>query len=314
MISSNVVNLHYSDDENMNSDERQDSNQSLRLLSSISPSKKRLSKASPDKLNHISPKKRIPLENKSNNRFASKTTKQQIINSRDIQDSNAKRKLLRKSITVTKTGSFAKTNNIKKPDNGLIRYKSLVLDEFNDDDVVVDDFWKRAKERSSTLGIEQELDEPLDAESKSVQKMMNSKDISLYDDPEFVPSKPDKPIVYVDEPHTEFTKEDKRKLNEFNAPFSDVHTDRTKMMQEFMLMNEKYKNKENIDEPESITKINPYEPEKVNFDLLDAYEYSPRDSACSPSSEHANDAITEADFDRILEENGYASNMLELDF
>lgn len=312
MISSNVVNLHYSDDENMNSDERQDSNQSLRLLSSISPSKKRLAKTSPDKLNHISPKKRIPLENKSNNRFTSKTSKQQIISSRDIQDSNAKRKLLRKSITVTKTGSFAKTNNIQKADNGLVRYKSLVLDEFNNDDV--DDFWKRARERSSTLGIEQEHDEPLDSESKSVQKMMNSKDISLYDDPEFVPNKPDEPVVYVDEPHTEFTKEDKRKLNEFNAPFSDVHTDRAKMMQEFMIMNEKYKNKENIDEPESITKMNPYEPEKINFDLLDAYDYSPRDSACSSPSEHANDVITDADFDRILEENGYASNMLELGF
>lgn len=310
MISSNVVNLHYSDDENVNSDDRQDSNQSLRLLSSISPSKKRLSKASPDKLNHISPKKRIPLENKSNNRLTGKASSQQIISSKDIQDSSAKRKLLRKSITVTKTGSFAKASNIKKPNNGLIRYKSLVLDEFNND---ADDFWARAKDRTSTLGIEQEKDEPLDTESKSVQKL-SKENFSLYDDPEFVPSNPDEPVVYVDESPTELTKEDKRKLNEFHAPFSDVHTDRAKMMEEFRLMNAKHKNKENIDESESITKTNPYEPEKISFDLFDAYECNPRSRACSPTSEHVGDVITEADFDRMLEENGYASKMLELDF
>lgn len=313
MISSNVVNLHYSDDENMNSDDRQDSNQSLRLLSSISPSKKRLSKSSPDKLNHVSPKKRIPLENKSNNRLTTKNSNHQIINSKDIQDSNAKRKLLRKSITVTKTGSFAKTNSIKRPENGLIRYKSLVLNEFSEDNDV-DGFWKQAKERSNALGIEQENDEHMDSQSKSVQKMMNSKNISLYDDPEFVPNKSDEPEVYVDEPHTDFTKEDKRKLNEFNAPFHDLHTDKTKMMEEFMLMNEKYKNNENIDEPESINKMNPYEPEKINFDLLDVYDHNPQAISCSPSSEHTNDMITEGDFDKILEDNGYGSKMIELDF
>lgn len=330
MMSSNVLNLHYSDDENINDDDRQDSNQSLRLLSSISPSKKRLSKLSPDKLNHVSPNKRVPLELKSNNHILTNTHRNKsIINSKNL-DANAKRKLLRKNITVTKTGSFAATKNttttnkLKSSDNGLIRYKSLVLDEFSEarddeDKEELDNFWINKKLKNSAFGIEEENDDYLsllDTQSKSVQKMMNSNNkITLDDDLEFVPNKPAETDLFLDEKHSVFTKEDKRKLNEFNAPFGELHTDKTKITREFMIMNEKAKNNINVDDSESTDIKNPYKTEEVDFSSLDAFDnFIKEHSLQSRSGSDHEDRITEQQFDNILEENGYTNGSIDLDF
>lgn len=327
MMSSNVLNLHYSDDENINNDDRQDSNQSLRLLSSISPSKKRASKLSPDKLNHISPNKRVPLEIKSNNHLLTNAHNNKgIINSKSL-DANAKRKLLRKNITVTKTGSFAtakntQNNKIKNLDNGLVRYKSLVLDEFserrasNDDDHDdLESFWIKKKFKNKSFGMEEEKDDGLDMESKSVQKLMNSDGkITLIDDLEYVPNKPAESDFFLDEPHTVFTKDDKRKLNDFNAPFNELHEDKSKIMQEFMAMNERYKDV-NADDPDSADIKNPYKTEKVDFVALDAFNnFNKNEDQISHTSPSSENRITEEQFDDMLKQSGYTIGSIDLDF
>lgn len=329
MMSSNVLNLHYSDDENINNDDRQDSNQSLRLLSSISPTKKRASKLSPDKLNHISPNKRVPLEIKSNNHLLTNAHNNKgIINSKSL-DANAKRKLLRKNITVTKTGSFAaakntQNNKIKNLDNGLVRYKSLVLDEFSEtrasndfDQDDLESFWIKKKFKNKSFGMEEEKDDGLDMESKSFQKLMNSDGkITLFDDLEYVPNKPVESDLFLDEPHTVFTKADKRKLNDFNAPFSELHVDKSKMMQEFMTMNERYKNKDvNADDSDSADIKNPYKTEKVNFAALDAFNnFNKNEDQISHTSHSSENRITEEQFDDMLKQSGYTIGSIDLDF
>ena len=331
MISSNVLNLHYSDDENINNDDRQDSNQSLRLLSSISPTKKRASKLSPDKLNSISPNKRVPLEIKSNNHvLANAHNNKGIINSKSL-DANAKRKLLRKNITVTKTGSFAAAKNtqnsnskLKNLDNGLVRYKSLVLDEFsetrasNDDDHDdLESFWIKKKFKNKTFGMEEEKDEGLDMEGKSVQKLINSNGkITLFDDLEYVPNKPAESDVFLEEPHTMFTKDDKRKLNDFYAPFSELHVDNSKVMQEFMTANDKYKNMNaNADDSDSANIKNPYKTEKVDFTVLDTFNnFNTDEDQLSHSSNNSENKITEEQFEDILKQSGYSIGSIDLEF
>lgn len=402
----------YSDDENVNSEDRQTSNRSYNLLSSVSPSKKKLASLSPDKKSRqTSPIKREPLGCKTSNNSSTKTStldtgssntngldnapSLNLTSSRNTNGlSNARaasnapsldnppalnpspvlpsttrggRKWLRKGITVSNTGSFV--NNYSKLSNesfkyglsssplrksaatkGLVKYKSLVLNDFNisekhsyeqddrkssDDDELQNElkaFWASKgnfdaesevdEHKINSIGaifstdIKEDEPDYKFKESKSYRTLLNSnKRLTLFDEVEFVPNKPAELVDQSVEKHSTLTRDEKRKLNEFKAPFDGIYNNRQEKLikKEFLLLNNNQNaelNKENL---------NPYSLQEINLSqLIEEPEKAGNSGAINPGTrapEHLSPAngLSLDEFDEILRKNHYDCSSIELD-
>lgn len=402
-MNSNILDLHYSEDENINTEDRQNSSN---LLSSVSPSKKKLSSISPGKKSRqTSPIRRQPLGNKNSNNSTSILSTTGISdknsNSNNITydnvpslnisnsiaeeaplNSNEGRKWLRKNITVTKTGSFVAnydnkssanfknlsgglaTSPLRKSqlnNNGVIKYKSLVLNDFgiadkhdssknsdnsnddgdgDDDDDLKDElksFWASKGKSEDNLELDlngSKADKKIDIfndseqkdseyefkDSKSHRTLLNSKKkLTLYDEVEFVPSKPKDLVDQSVEEHTDLSRDDKRKLNEFKAPFSEIYKtqERESIKKEFLRLN----NKEGHDNQKDKENIDPYSLQEINIShLIDNQEdnsNNTNDSKYLPEEKlelNQEKEISLDEFDEILKKNGYDCKNIELDF
>ncbi|KAL6927784.1 hypothetical protein ACO0SA_004407 [Hanseniaspora valbyensis] len=392
-MNSNILDLHYSEDENINTEDRQNSSN---LLSSVSPSKKKLSSISPGKKpRQTSPIRRQPLGNKNSNNSTSilsttgisdknsnsnNITYDNQFNSKEAPlNSNEGRKWLRKNITVTKTGSFVAnydnknsanfknlsgglaTSPLRKSqlnNNGVIKYKSLVLNDFgiadkhdssknsdksnddDDDDGLKDElksFWASKGKSEDNLELdlnESKTDNKNDIfndneqkdleyefkDSKSNRKLLNSKKkFTLYDEVEFVPSKPKDLVDQSVEEHTDLSRDDKRKLNEFKAPLSEIYKTQEKesIKKEFLRLN----NKEGHDNQKDKENIDPYSLQEINIShLIDNQEdnsNNTNDSKYLPEEKlelNQEKEISLDEFDEILKKNGYDCKNIELDF
>ncbi|OBA24680.1 hypothetical protein HANVADRAFT_54348 [Hanseniaspora valbyensis NRRL Y-1626] len=398
-MSSNILDLHYSEDENINIEDRQNSSN---LLSSVSPSKKKLSSISPvKKSRQTSPIRRQPLGNKNSNNSTSilstigisdKNSNSSNITYDNVPslnisnsiaeevplNSNEGRKWLRKNITVTKTGSFAanydnkSSTNLKNlsgglatsplrksqlNNNGVIKYKSLVLNDFgiadkhdsnknsdnsndDDDDDLKDElksFWASKGKSEDNLELdlnESKTDNKNDIfndnqqkdskyefkDSKSNRKLLNSKKkFTLYDEVEFVPSKPKDLVDQSVEEHSDLSRDDKRKLNEFKAPFSEIYKTQEKesIKKEFLRLN----NKDGHDNQKDKENIDPYSLQEINISrLIDNQEDNSNnttDSKYLPEEKlemNQEKEISLDEFDEILKKNGYDCKNIELDF
>lgn len=371
----------YSDDENVNSEERQTSNRSYNLLSSVSPSKKKLVSLSPEKKSRqTSPIKREPLGCKTSNSSKTINLDNNSINSNSLSNApslndsapvlpNATkggRKWLRKGITVSNTGSFV--NNYSKLGNdsfkdglstsplrksavnkGLVKYKSLVLNDFNisdkhsyeqdarrssDDDELQHElktFWASKGKHEAGKEVDEHVINLINAhvasdveeeepnfkfkESKSYRTLLNSnKRLTLFDEVEFVPNNPDKGVGQDVEKHSTLTRDEKRKLNEFKAPFDGIYNTRQEKLikKEFLLLN----NNENADENKE--NLNPYSLQEINLGhLIEEPEKAGNSRARLPElsdPDHGNAAISISldEFDEILRKNNYDCNSIEL--
>ncbi|XBW36505.1 hypothetical protein QEN19_002082 [Hanseniaspora menglaensis] len=364
-MSRNVPDLSYPEKENINLENRLNSSRRSSFFSSVSPCKEKQPSLSPGKkLLEVSPLKRQPLGNKTFNNASVVYNAQNNLKldgkpffnkiGLDSTPDNG-RKLLRRNITVTKTGSFANsydkysdggkntltTSPLRKTnvnENGLIKYKSLVLEDFNitetrrqnnneEDDVLNDElksFWAtkghfkdtlnlhfpedNQNERAASITNKKEPQYNLE-KSDSFKKLLENKTKwSLDDEVEIVPENPTDKVEQSVENHTELEKEDKQKLNEFKAPFIGIYENKEKEMlkKEFTRLNRR---------SESFEKDNDsFDLQKINMSGLEEGRQSkgiaPKTPTCI-SSEETYFSLDE--FDSALLKNGYNCENIDLD-